>query len=117
MIQREPAPYARTVFFTDRSLYRPGQTIQYKGICILVDQAGNHYKTLAGQALTVVFQDPNDKEIARQQHKTNDYGSFSGSFTAPRDRLMGQMTIQVHGGPAGSDVVQRRGIQAAEVPG
>ena len=100
--QREPAPYGRTVFFTDRSLYRPGQTIHYKGICLLVDQAGNKYKTLAGQVLTVLFHDPNHKEIARQQLKANDFGAFSGSFTAPRERLTGKMTIQVQGGSAGS---------------
>ena len=100
--QPEPAPHTRTVFFTDRSLYRPGQTIQYKGICLRVDQTGNQYKTLAGQVLTVLFHDPNRKEIARQQLKTNDYGAFSGSFSAPRDRLTGRMTIEVQGGPSGS---------------
>ncbi len=100
--QREPAPDSRTVFFTDRSLYRPGQTIYYKGICFFADQAGNQYRTLDGQAVTVVFTDANRKEIAREQVKTNDYGSFSGSFTAPRDRLTGRMTIQVQSGPVGS---------------
>ncbi|NQT38770.1 MAG: hypothetical protein HQ581_14845, partial [Planctomycetes bacterium] len=94
-------PYERTVFFTDRSLYRPGQTIQYKGICIRVDQNADNYQTLAGRSLTVVFNDRNGKEIARQPHRANDYGSFSGSFTAPRDRLMGRMTIQVLTGPGG----------------
>jgi len=97
-----PRPYIRTIFFTDRSLYRPGQTIQYKGIAIDVKQAENNYKTLAGRTLTVVFVDRNNKEIARQQHRTNDYGSFGGSFTAPRDRLMGRMTIRVDGEPRGS---------------
>ncbi len=100
--QPEPAPHTRTVFFTDRSLYRPGQTIHYKGICLRVDQTGNQYKTLAGQVLTVLFHDSNRKEIARQQLKTNDYGAFSGSFSAPRDRLTGRMTIEVQGGPSGS---------------
>jgi uncharacterized protein YfaS (alpha-2-macroglobulin family) len=101
-VLRDPAPYSRTVFFTDRSLYRPGQTIYYKGICILVNQAGNQYKTLAGQELTLSFQDPNHKEIATQRTRTNDYGAFSGSFTAPRDRLTGKMTILVQGAIAGS---------------
>lgn len=92
----------RTVFFTDRALYRPGQTVSYKGICIRFDQSGNKYETLAGQTITVVFNDPNNKEIARQQHRANDYGSFSGSFTAPRDRLAGRMTIRAQDGPEGS---------------
>src|SRR5690606_22452633 len=33
----EPQPDERTVFFTDRALYRPGQSIHYKGLVILVD--------------------------------------------------------------------------------
>ena len=50
-----------------------------------------------GETVAVVFADVNGKEIARQTHRTNDYGSFSGSFTAPRDRLMGRMTIRAEG--------------------
>jgi hypothetical protein len=98
--QRAP-PNSQTIFFTDRAIYRPGQTIQYKGICLRVDQEKDNYETLAGQELTVVFADPNGKEIARQKHRCNDYGSFNGSFTAPRDRLMGRMQLYVAPGPAG----------------
>ncbi|MEN6337859.1 MAG: MG2 domain-containing protein, partial [Phycisphaerales bacterium] len=99
---RDPLPYEQTVFFTDRSLYRPGQTIYYKGICIRVDQTADSYQTLAGRQVTVVFRDTNGKEIARQDTRSNDYGSFSGSFTAPEDRLTGQMYLAVISGPAGS---------------
>jgi uncharacterized protein YfaS (alpha-2-macroglobulin family) len=95
-------PVTRTIFFTDRSLYRPGQTIHYKGICIDIDQDQDNYKTIARRVLNVVFVDGNNKEIERLQHQTNDYGSFSGSFTAPRDRLTGRMTIRVDGEPGGA---------------
>src|SRR5439155_1625446 len=61
----------------------------------------DRYEVLPGQSLTAVFTDANGKEIARQEHRTNDYGSFSGSFTAPRDRLLGTMVIRVDGGPPG----------------
>ena len=83
----------RTIFFTDRAIYRPGQTVQYKGICLLVDPSKDNYQVDKGREITVLFLDVNRKEIARQKHRANDYGSISGSFTAPRDRLMGQMTI------------------------
>ncbi len=96
-----PSPTSQTIFFTDRSLYRPGQTIQYKGICHHVDTAGGNYHVLGGQRLTVVFRDPNNKEIARQQHVCNDYGAFSGSFTAPGGTLAGRMSLQVESGPTG----------------
>ena len=94
-------PHKQTVFFTDRALYRPGQTVQYKGLCLSVDQDKDDYKLLAGTTLTVVFADPNGKEIAKQEKSCNEYGSFTGSFTAPRDRLMGHMRIYVTKGPNG----------------
>jgi len=97
-----PEPREQTIFFTDRSLYRPGQTVHYKGICIRTDSIGDNYQTLAGERLTVVFRDTNRQEIARQQHQCNDFGAFSGSFTAPRDRLMGRMSLFVESGPSGS---------------
>ena len=62
-----------------------------------MDQAKDNYEVLKGEQLTVVFKDVNGKEVARQKQRANDYGSFAGSFTAPRDRLMGQMTLQVEG--------------------
>lgn len=105
-VQPPERPTAQTVFFTDRSIYRPGQTIQYKGICLWVDQSRDNYEVLKGERLTVIFRDPNGKEIARQQQRANDYGSFSGSFTAPRDRLMGQMSLLVEGRAVGQTVVR-----------
>jgi uncharacterized protein YfaS (alpha-2-macroglobulin family) len=98
----DPTFREQTIFFTDRSLYRPGQTIHYKGICIRTDTIGDNYQTLPGRSLTVVFRDTNGQEIASQWHQCNDYGSFSGSFTAPRDRLMGRMSLTVQNVPYGS---------------
>ena len=99
-------PQAQTIFFTDRGLYRPGQTIQFKGICLWVDQNKDDYEVLKGETLTIVFRDPNGKEIARQKAQANDYGSFTGSFIAPRDRLMGQMSLQVQGRAQGQASVR-----------
>jgi len=92
----------QTVFFTDRALYRPGQTVAYKGICLRVDQERDNYQVLRGRSVTVTFADANGKEIAQAVHRCNDYGSFSGSFTAPRDRLLGQMYLHVTQGPPGA---------------
>jgi hypothetical protein len=95
--QTSQSPEAQTIFFTDRAIYRPGQTIQFKGICLWVDQSKDNYEVLKGETVTVVFRDQNGKEIARQQQRANDYGSFTGSFTAPRDRVMGQMLVFAEG--------------------
>ncbi len=95
------ASYQRTVLFTDRALYRPGQVVHAKGICIDVDQAHDRYRTLAAQAVTLVLSDANGREVARRECRTNDYGSFACDFDAPRDRLLGVMSLRVTAGPQG----------------
>jgi len=91
---------SRTIFFTDRAIYRPGQTIFFKGLCLSVDQAGNDYRILPGRAVRVLLRDANREEVAALNLTSNGFGSFSGSFTAPADRLTGAMTLQA-GDPAG----------------
>ncbi len=97
----QPERSTHTIFFTDRALYRPGQTIQYKGICYRVATDENKYGVLADEPVTVEFCDHNGKAVASQTHKSNDYGAFSGSFTAPGGTVTGQMTLRVTGGPSG----------------
>jgi uncharacterized protein YfaS (alpha-2-macroglobulin family) len=96
-----PAAAAQTILFTDRSLYRPGQTIHYKGICVRTDPNRNDYQTLVRQRPVVRLRATNGREIATQDHVCNDYGAFSGSFTAPRDHVLGRMSLDVDG-PRGS---------------
>jgi uncharacterized protein YfaS (alpha-2-macroglobulin family) len=102
---RPVEPREQTMFFTDRALYRPGQTIQFKGICMSINQTADDYKTIPNRKVTVFFSDVNGKQIERLELRTNDYGSFSGSVTAPRDRLMGRMRLTVPGGPRGSAMI------------
>lgn len=87
------SPSDRCTFFTDRAIYRPGQTIHYKGVLYHEDDANASYHTLSDRKVTVVFYDANNQEFARTEQITNDFGSFRGTFTAPRDRLTGGMRI------------------------
>lgn len=90
------------ILFTDRAIYRPGQTIRYKGIALRFQQSDDQYEVIPKAKVKVQFLDPNGKEIAAAEAVSNDFGSFSGSFTAPRDRLSGPMSIQVSGRVHGS---------------
>jgi uncharacterized protein YfaS (alpha-2-macroglobulin family) len=101
----EPERNTRTVFFTDRSLYRPGQMIHFKGICLSVDQERNSYEVLAKRRVTVTLLDANDEKVASLNLITNEFGSLSGTFTAPIDRLTGRMTIKCSN-PRGSATVR-----------
>ncbi len=94
------------VFFTDRAIYRPGQFVRYKAILVALDPEHDQYQPISGRDVTVIFADPNGKEIARQRQRSNAYGSLSGTFTAPHDRLTGQMRIYLSEGPEGGAQVR-----------
>lgn len=90
-------PHSSTVFFTDRAIYRPGQSIQFKGICVRSDTEENDYRTLIGKSVEVTLYDANNQEVEKRKFRTNEFGSFSGSFTAPRNRVTGHMRLQATG--------------------
>lgn len=83
----------KTHFFLDRAIYRPGQTVYFKGIVTEHAPVPGDVRILANRRALITFRDVNYKEIARQEVTTNDYGSFNGSFTAPSGTLRGAMSI------------------------
>ncbi|MBK1879568.1 alpha-2-macroglobulin family protein [Pelagicoccus mobilis] len=88
----------RLSFFTDRALYRPGQTVHYKAIAHSSHRAKGEYTTLPNRNIKISFRDANHQEVAARRHETNDFGSFSGSFTIPANGLTGSFSI-VSDGP------------------
>ena len=83
----------KTFFFLDRAIYRPGQTIFFKGLMIETDgEKENNIKT--NTATTVVLYDANNQKISELKLRTNDYGSFDGKFVAPAGLLNGYMSIR-----------------------
>ncbi|MCB2219612.1 MAG: hypothetical protein KQI35_04390 [Bacteroidetes bacterium] len=86
----------RTWFFTDRAIYRPGQTIFFKGI--ILEKWGDQYDVKPGTSTTIEFLDANYQKIAEVKLTANEYGSFHGSFMAPTGSLNGRMTIRNESG-------------------
>jgi len=103
---RPSPPITVAYFYTDRAIYRPGQTIQFKGVCLHFEPGATQAELLKNGSATVVFNDANSKEIARQTFRINDYGSFTGSFTAPRDRLLGAMSLNAIGSISGQTEIR-----------
>mgnify|MGYP001627355924 CR=1 FL=1 len=87
-----------TYFFTDRSIYRPGQTIYFKGIMISKSQKTTNTKLLANTTCTVVLKDVNGQEVSKLKLKTNEYGSFTASMIAPVGLLTGTFEISNESG-------------------
>ena len=78
-------------FFTDRSIYRPGQTIYYK--VLLTQVIKGKRQPVSGGTISVFLFDVNGQQVAKQEITINEFGSGSGSFTAPTSGLNGQMRL------------------------
>ena len=79
--------YYTTKLFTDRAIYRPGQTVYFQGV--VVRYQGKDQALVNGYSEKVTFKDANWQEISSAQFTTDEYGTFSGSFVIPTDRLNG----------------------------
>ena len=88
--------YDVTKFFTDRAIYRPGQTVYFKGI---VQHLDNGQHTLATNLPERVrFKDANRQEITSADFTTDEYGAFNGSFVIPTNLLNGTFRLEgLHG--------------------
>lgn len=96
------SPYRRdrkashTTLITDRSIYRPGQTIYFQGIS-WVSQPDTLYPQRK-QKIEVELKDPGYKTITQLQVVTDSFGAFSGSFTLPAQVLNGSFTLNTPNG-------------------
>ncbi len=82
-----------TFLFTDRSIYRPGQTVYFKGI-VMSAQGKEDFKVMPDYLTYLTLRDVNGQEVKKLTVKTNDYGSFSGEFILPSSGLTGMYMIQ-----------------------
>ena len=96
--ERERPSIVKTFFFTDRSIYRPGQTIYFKGITLSSSEGGRINQVLPDHETEVVFYDANGQKISSQKLTTNEFGSFSGTFQTPQGVLTGTMRIATREG-------------------
>ncbi|MCD7936983.1 MAG: MG2 domain-containing protein [Tannerellaceae bacterium] len=91
---RESQP--QVTFFTDRNLYRPGQTLFFKGILYVNDKQDP--RVVAGQPVKVSLYDANNQEVAVRELKSNEFGSFQGEFIIPLKGLTGLYSIRTANG-------------------
>ena len=96
---------AQVQFFTDRAIYRPGQTVYFKGLVFRQTQNTNGTRLMPeivpNQSVTVKFYDANGQAKGELKLKSNEYGTFNGTFMAPATGLTGQMSIQAENGASG----------------
>src|SRR5690606_33374997 len=82
-----------TKFFTDRAIYRPGQTVYFKAIAYEETPDGKR-KVLPNEEIGITLYDVNDEEISTLELKTNEFGSVSGEFVLPSTGLTGEFYLE-----------------------
>lgn len=78
--------------FMDRGIYRPGQTIFFKGI--LYTSNSEKQEIIPNKKCQITLYDANYKEISAKDFVTNEFGTISGEFTIPQGILNGYFTLQ-----------------------
>jgi len=86
-----PKPVLKVNFYLDRAIYRPGQTVYYKGIA--TQTQNNEQKIFPNFLVKVIVEDANNKEIKSFEATTNEFGSFAGEFVLPKNGLTGDYRI------------------------
>ncbi len=79
--------------FTDRAIYRPGQSIYFKGILIQSAGDGREHDVIKNKEITVKLMDANFQQVEEASFTTNEFGSINGIFTSPQGLLNGIFTL------------------------
>ena len=85
---------------TDRSIYRPGQTVYLKGV--VYNKGKNSAQVVEGEWVNLELLDANLKQIATRRVQTNEFGSFTVDFALPSVCLNGQFMVRAQGNISGA---------------
>ena len=83
---------AITDLYSDRSIYRPGQTVHVGVICHTLRE-GKYTEVLAGRKLKVRLRNADYKDVESKDAVTDEYGTATVDFVLPEDGKNGLYSI------------------------
>ena len=85
--------------YTDRPVYRPAHTVNFKGIVRAVEKTGG-YRAVSGNTVSVTIEDPNSAAIFNKELPLSSRGTFNGQIEISEEAPLGNYNIvaQVDGG-------------------
>ena len=107
---KEEREQVRERLYTDRAVYRPGQTVYVGGLCYNERQAESH--TVQGRKVVLELHDPNGKAVAEQKVESDALRYVFGHFHFANDRTFRALFHTYRMGTYG---FQGRGIQASHL--
>ncbi len=87
-----PSDRTRAYLYTDRSIYRPGQTV-HAAVVMFLNEAGLKTTAVAGKTINMRLRDANYKEVGNVQVTTDEYGKAAADFVLPDNGLTGVFTL------------------------
>jgi len=84
-------PYS-AYFYTDRAIYRPGQTVYFKGI-LRADDDARYSLPKDVKSLEVTISDDQGKEIYKESLPLNEMGTLHGELTLSEEASLGYYSI------------------------
>ena len=88
------ANVTQTKIYTDRRIYRPGQTVHAAAIAYTYNNKVYKGEALSGKQMTITLRDSNRKEIAKSTVTTDEFGMASADFVLPEGGLTGIYTLR-----------------------
>ena len=104
------------LLYTDRSVYRPGQTVRWKVVAYGGQRREGRLATRPDTDLAVALTDAQGDEVARREVTTNDFGTASGDFEIPAGRLLGDWSLRVERRDQGQVAGARIAVEEYERP-
>ncbi|MCD8236208.1 MAG: MG2 domain-containing protein [Prevotellaceae bacterium] len=85
-----------TDVFTDRSIYRPGQTV--RAMVLAYERKGDKFNMVKQKDFNITLHDANGKEVGTKTVTSNDMGTANADFVIPKGRLNGNFFITTDNG-------------------
>lgn len=90
----------RSFFYTDRSIYRPGQIVYFKGL-LSASRDRISSEPVQNRKVNIQLRSPNQRLRQVVELTTNEYGAFNGHFVLP-EGLTGRYQLSIDGVRQGS---------------
>jgi hypothetical protein len=86
-------PY-NAYLYTERNIYRPGQTVYYKGILRADDDAHYSLPTAGGDVVAISITDSQGKQVLSDTLTLSEMGTINGDFKLDENAVLGTYSIE-----------------------
>ena len=91
----EKRPEENVSIYTDRAIYRPGQTVHVSLVAFSTTE-GWTTQVLPGREMQLTLLDANWKEVKTVELTTDDFGNAEADFVLPSNGLTGRFTLRTN---------------------